>query len=30
MHALPTKQLKSMPKPCAGVPKNPWCTGHKA
>jgi len=25
MHPLPTKQLKSMPNPCAGVPKNPWC-----
>ena len=30
MHSLPTKQLKSMPNPCAGVPKNPWCTGRKA
>ena len=25
MHPLPTKQLKSMPNPCVGVPKNPWC-----
>jgi hypothetical protein len=25
MHKLPTKQLKSMPNPCAGVPSNPWC-----
>jgi hypothetical protein len=25
MHSLPTRQLKSMPNPCAGVPKNPWC-----
>ncbi len=25
MHPLPTKQLKSMPNPCAGVPKNAWC-----
>ena len=24
------KQLKSMPNPCAGVPKNPWCPGAKA
>ena len=29
MHSLPTKQLKSMPNPCAGVPKNPWCTGQQ-
>ncbi len=29
MHQLP-KGLKSMPNPCAGVPKNPWCTGRKA
>jgi hypothetical protein len=28
MHKLP-KGLKTMPNPCAGVPKNPWCTGHK-
>jgi len=25
MHALPKKQLKTMPNPCAGVPKNAWC-----
>jgi hypothetical protein len=30
MHPLPTKQLKTMANPCAGVPKNPWCTGRKA
>jgi hypothetical protein len=24
LHPLP-KRLKSMPNPCAGVPKNPWC-----
>jgi hypothetical protein len=24
MHPLP-KKLKTMPDPCAGVPKNPWC-----
>ncbi len=24
MHPLP-KKLKTMPNPCAGVPKNPWC-----
>jgi hypothetical protein len=30
MHPLP-KHLKSMPNPCAGVPKNAWCEpkGHK-
>ncbi len=28
MHPLP-KRLPTMPNPCAGVPKNPWCTGHK-
>jgi hypothetical protein len=25
MPPLPTSQLPSMPSPCAGVPKNPWC-----
>jgi hypothetical protein len=25
MHPLPMK-LKTMPNPCAGVPKNPWCS----
>jgi hypothetical protein len=25
MHPLPTKQLKTMPNPCAGVPSNAWC-----
>jgi hypothetical protein len=29
MHPLP-KGLKTMPNPCAGVPRNPWCTGRKA
>ncbi len=29
MHKLP-KRLTTMPKPCAGVPANPWCTGHKS
>jgi hypothetical protein len=29
MHRLPTKQLKSMPNPCAGVPSNPWCGKRK-
>ena len=28
MHRLP-KHLKSMPHPCAGVPRNPWCPAHK-
>jgi len=26
---LPTKQLKTMPNPCAGVPSNPWCPGRR-
>jgi hypothetical protein len=30
MHKLPTKQLPTMPNPCAGVPKNPWCPKNKA
>jgi hypothetical protein len=25
MPPLPTPQLPTMPNPCAGVPKNPWC-----
>ncbi len=25
MHPLPTRQLLSMPNPCARVPANPWC-----
>ncbi len=25
MHKLPKSKLKTMPNPCAGVPKNPWC-----
>jgi hypothetical protein len=25
MHPLPNKQLKTMPHPCKGVPRNPWC-----
>jgi hypothetical protein len=29
MHPLPTKKLKTMPNPCAGVPANPWCKGAK-
>ena len=29
MHKLP-KHLPTMPNPCAGVPRNPWCpSGHK-
>jgi hypothetical protein len=28
MHRLP-KGLKTMPKPCAGVPRNPWCPSHQ-
>jgi hypothetical protein len=27
MHPLP-KHLKTMPNPCVGVPKNPWCPGR--
>jgi hypothetical protein len=27
MHALP-KHLKSMPHPCRGIPRNPWCPAH--
>ncbi len=30
MHKLPTKQLKTMANPCAGVPKNAWCSRKKA
>ena len=26
MHKLPTRQLPTMPNPCAGVPANPWCS----
>jgi hypothetical protein len=29
MPSLPTGQLATMPHPCAGVPKNPWCAGRK-
>jgi hypothetical protein len=31
MHKLPSaSQLPTMPNPCQGVPKNPWCSGkHK-
>jgi hypothetical protein len=29
MPPLPTKTLKSMPHPCAGVPANPWCKAKK-
>ncbi len=25
MHPLPRKELPSMPYPCGGVPRNPWC-----
>ena len=28
MHRLP-KGLKTMPNPCKGVPRNPWCPGRK-
>jgi hypothetical protein len=30
MHPLPTKRLPTMPNPCAGAPKNAWCTGKRA
>ncbi len=31
MHALPrAKKLPTMPNPCAGVPKNPWCKKPKS
>ena len=29
MHPLPTKKLATMPNPCNGVPRNPWCTADK-
>lgn len=29
MHPLPTKNLKSMPNPCKGVPGNPWCPAKR-
>jgi hypothetical protein len=29
MHPLPTKKLDTMPNPCKGVPRNPWCTADK-
>jgi hypothetical protein len=29
MHKLPTKRLETMPNPCKGVPRNPWCTADK-
>jgi hypothetical protein len=29
MHKLPTKQLKTMKNPCAGVPADPWCPARK-
>jgi hypothetical protein len=29
MHKLPTKNLETMPDPCKGVPRNPWCTADK-
>jgi hypothetical protein len=28
MHRLPTRHLRSMPHPCAGVPRNPWCAAR--
>jgi hypothetical protein len=30
MHPLPTPRLASMPRPCAGVPGNPWCGSRAA
>ncbi|HUE28167.1 MAG TPA: hypothetical protein VMP89_15440, partial [Solirubrobacteraceae bacterium] len=30
MHSLPTRQLKTMPNPCAGVPANPWCSARRS
>ena len=30
LHPLPSKsKLPTMPNPCKGVPKNPWCGGSK-
>ena len=29
MHPLPTRRLRTMPHPCAGVPRNPWCPGSR-
>ncbi len=29
MHPLPTSKLPTMPNPCQGVPKNPWCSATK-
>jgi hypothetical protein len=30
MHKLPpAKKLETMPNPCKGVPRNPWCTADK-
>jgi hypothetical protein len=28
MHALP-KHLRTMPNPCKGVPRNPWCPARR-
>jgi hypothetical protein len=28
MHRLP-KHVRTMPNPCAGVPRNPWCSGRR-
>ena len=28
MHPLPS-DLQTMPHPCAGVPRNPWCPGKR-
>jgi hypothetical protein len=29
MHRLPTSRLRTMPHPCAGVPRNPWCPARR-
>ncbi len=29
MHRLPTSRLPTMPHPCSGVPRNPWCPGRR-
>jgi hypothetical protein len=29
LHPLPSaRKLPTMPNPCRGVPRNPWCPGH--
>ena len=30
MHRLPARRLQSMPNPCRGVPRNPWCVDGRA